>query len=118
MDSDDQEPPRWTDSESKDVIQAIIRSCTSWKDGLTAEQLDLVATILEGGDVLYIAATGSGKSSAFSAPIIVLNEYSNNPGKYREGLRSVSFALGVVITPTKGLANNLVCVRYHCSNLS
>ncbi|KAJ7690572.1 hypothetical protein B0H14DRAFT_2200433, partial [Mycena olivaceomarginata] len=53
-------------------------------------------------------ATGDGKSAAFSVPILLLNEYNVNPTLYPSGLPTRLKPLGVVVTPTKGLANNIV----------
>jgi superfamily II DNA/RNA helicase len=100
--------PKWTDKDGLHTIQTIVRRCTPWTDGLTTAQLQLVSLILEGNDVLYVNATGSGKSCAFSIPIIVWNEYNTNPELYPRGLKTFAKPVGLVITPTKGLAYNLV----------
>jgi superfamily II DNA/RNA helicase len=108
MDSGTADNPRWTDGIGLDTIQKIVRRCTSWTNGLSTAQLQLVSLILEGSDVLYVNATGSGKSCAFSIPIIVWNEYNVNPELYPRNLRTFEKPVGLVITPTKGLAYNLV----------
>ena len=67
--------------------------------------------ILDGRDLLCCTATGDGKSAAFAIPCLVLLEYNNNPEAYPRDLptRAKSIGPGVVITPTKDLANNIVC---------
>jgi hypothetical protein len=109
-------PPRWTDDASLDAIQATVRRCTPWKNGLTSPQLRLVSLILEGVSIIYINATGSGKSCAFSIPILILNEYNKTPEVFPSGLRRFAKPVGLVITPTKGLANNLVrIIPFSCT---
>jgi superfamily II DNA/RNA helicase len=72
-------------------------------------QLELVSSILDGTDILCCTATGDGKSAAFSIPCLVLSEYNRNSDAYLAGLPTRTRPIGVVITPTKGLANNVVC---------
>jgi superfamily II DNA/RNA helicase len=67
-----------------------------------------VSPILKGSDVLYVNATGAGKSCAFSTLILVWNEYNTNPDLYPRGLRTFKKPVGLIITPTKNLAYNLV----------
>ncbi|KAJ6584403.1 P-loop containing nucleoside triphosphate hydrolase protein [Mycena capillaripes] len=64
--------------------------------------------MLDGDDVLCCTATGDGKSAAFSVPILVLKEYNANPSIYPPGLPTRPNPVGIVVTPTKGLANNIV----------
>ncbi|KAK6984339.1 P-loop containing nucleoside triphosphate hydrolase protein [Favolaschia claudopus] len=52
-------------------------------------QLDLVAPILDGDDILCCTATGDGKSAAFSVPLLVLNEYNLNPHLYGDNITSL-----------------------------
>ncbi|THU94637.1 hypothetical protein K435DRAFT_899542, partial [Dendrothele bispora CBS 962.96] len=56
-----------------------------------------------------IAATGDGKSALFSVPILVHQEIAKNPDlypKFQVPIRQEP--IGIVVTPTKGLANNIV----------
>jgi hypothetical protein len=75
-------------------------------NGLRPVQADLVSAILD-SDGFCCTATGDGKS-AFSIPILVLNEYNANSTSYPAGLRTRVGPVGVAVTPTKGLANNIV----------
>ncbi|PPQ87651.1 hypothetical protein CVT25_011489 [Psilocybe cyanescens] len=71
--------PRWQDPLGLETINSIVKKTVpSWTNGLHAVQLELVSGILDGLDILCCTATGDGKP------------------------------IGVVITPTKGLANNIV----------
>ncbi|KAJ7210266.1 P-loop containing nucleoside triphosphate hydrolase protein, partial [Mycena haematopus] len=93
----------------RQTINRIVKKVIpAWTDGLRPVQMDLVAPILDGDDVLCCTATGDGKSAAFSVPILVLQEYNANPDLYPRGLRTRVESAGMVITPTKGLANNVV----------
>lgn len=99
---------QWTDDLGRETIQKIVKTCSPYANGLYSYQLELVSLILDGNDALFISATGDGKSCAFSVPILVLNEYNRHPDLYPSGLKTVNFPFGIVITPTKGLANNIV----------
>ncbi|KDR64823.1 hypothetical protein GALMADRAFT_30528, partial [Galerina marginata CBS 339.88] len=57
---------------------------------------------------LCCTATGDGKSAAFAIPCLILLEYNKNPEAYPQGLPTRAKPTGVVITPTKGLASNIV----------
>ncbi|KDR81243.1 hypothetical protein GALMADRAFT_208044 [Galerina marginata CBS 339.88] len=70
--------------------------------------LKLVSGTLDGTDIFCCTATGDGKSAAFTIPCLVLLEYNKNPESYPQGLPTRAKPTGVVITPTKGLANDIV----------
>ncbi|THU93169.1 hypothetical protein K435DRAFT_592563, partial [Dendrothele bispora CBS 962.96] len=57
---------------------------------------------------LCITATGDGKSALFAIPIVILREYNTNYHLYPQGLPTRAHPFGIVITPTKGLANTFV----------
>jgi superfamily II DNA/RNA helicase len=108
---------RWRAPIGRNTIQKIVKKLIpAWKDGLRPVQEDLVSAILDGEDILCCTATGDGKSAAFSVPILALNEYNNNPLLYPAGLPTRLNPVGMVVTPTKGLAANIVSVVY-CSHL-
>ncbi|KAF8179975.1 P-loop containing nucleoside triphosphate hydrolase protein [Mycena galopus ATCC 62051] len=99
----------WKDDLGQQTIRTIVaKVIPEWKDGLRPVQMDLVSAILDGDDVLCCTATGDGKSAAFSVPILVLKECNANPTLYPAGLRTRVDPVGVVVTPTKGLASNIV----------
>jgi len=101
--------PRWQDPEGIDTINTIIKKLVpNWTNGLHAVQLELVSAILDGRDVLCCTATGDGKSAAFSVPTLILLEYNKHPEAYVAGLPTRKRPIGVVVTPTKGLADNIV----------
>jgi len=78
----------------------------TWRDGLHPVQLELVSSILDGQDILCCTATGDGKSAAFAITGLILTKYNAHPDAYPAGLPTRKRPIGVVITPTKGLANN------------
>ncbi|KAJ6449538.1 hypothetical protein C8R45DRAFT_849659, partial [Mycena sanguinolenta] len=96
------------------IVQKVI---PAWTVGLRPLQMDLVVAILDGDDVLFCTATGDGKSAAFSVPHLVLQEYNAYPELYLRGLRTRIGAVGIVVTPTKGLTNNIVGGRNTASTL-
>jgi superfamily II DNA/RNA helicase len=100
---------RWQDPIGLETINTIVKTLIpTWTDGLHSVQLELISTILDGQDILCCTATGDGKSAAFSIPCLVLMEYNEHPNQYPAGLPTRKRPIGVVITPTKGLANNIV----------
>ena len=100
---------RWQDPIGLDTINTVVKTLIpAWSDGLHPLQLELISTILDGQDILCCTATGAGKSAAFAIPGLVLNEYNAHPDAYPAGLPTRKRPIGVVITPTKGLANNIV----------
>jgi superfamily II DNA/RNA helicase len=101
--------PRWQDPVGLETINTIVKKLIpTWTNGLHEVQLELVSAMLDREDVLCCTATGDGKSAAFSVPSIVLLEYNKHPEAYVAGLPSRKRPIGVVITPTKGLADNIV----------
>jgi superfamily II DNA/RNA helicase len=101
----------WQDPVGLETINTIVKKLIStWTGGLHAVQLELVSAILDGQDVLCCTATGDGKSAAFAVPSLVLLEYNKHLAAYPAGLPTQTNPVGVVITPTKGLADNIVCL--------
>ena len=99
----------WQDPIGLETIQTIVKKIIpTWTDGLHPVQLELVSAILDGQDILCCTATGDGKSAAFAVPALVLLEYNAHPDAYPAGLPTRKRPIGVVITPTKGLAINIV----------
>ncbi|KAJ7271343.1 P-loop containing nucleoside triphosphate hydrolase protein, partial [Mycena haematopus] len=56
---------------------------------------------------LCITATGDGKSALFTVPILVLLEVAENPEAY-PGFCRQKKPVGIVISPTKGLSENMI----------
>lgn len=101
--------PRWQDPIGLETISSIVRTIIpTWRDGLHPVQLELVSAILGGVDILCCTATGDGKSAAFAVPGLVLVDYNAHPDAYPAGFPTRKRPIGVVITPTKGLASNIV----------
>lgn len=63
----------------------------------TPIQAEAIPTLLEGNDLLGVAQTGTGKTAAFSIPIIQLLHKENTHGG-RKGIKAL------VLTPTRELA--------------
>jgi len=99
----------WQDPISLETIQTIVRMIIpTWRDGLHPVQLKLVSSILDGQDIFCCTATGDRKSAAFAIPGLILAKYNAHPDAYPARLPTQKRPIGVVITPTKGLANNIV----------
>ena len=100
----------WQGQEGLRIIKAVVsKRIPQWKEGLRPSQLEAVAHILDRQDVLCTMATGSGKSALFFVPILVHLELAANPELYpNHSKEACQSPVGVVVTPTKGLASNLV----------
>ncbi|KAE9396145.1 hypothetical protein BT96DRAFT_941880 [Gymnopus androsaceus JB14] len=92
------------------IINSIVKShVPSWSEGLRPFQLTCIPKILDCEDLFAIEKTGGGKSALFGIPILVHHEISGNPTLYPKfSVRIRERAVGIVITPTKGLANDIV----------
>lgn len=98
----------WKSSEGRRVLVEIIKKrIPKWTDGLRDGQYEAVTKILDGEDVFWVTATGEGKSAAFQVPAIVHDEISKNPDLY-PGISAKKDAVSILVTPTKGLAENIV----------
>ncbi|KAF8202010.1 P-loop containing nucleoside triphosphate hydrolase protein [Mycena galopus ATCC 62051] len=99
----------WRSPEGEAALKTIVAAkIPIWKDGLREQQVQPILHILDGRDVILCTATGDGKSAVFTVPIIchmAVNEAPTDFPKFR-GIRARP--VGVVITPTKGLARNIV----------
>ncbi|KAK6974154.1 P-loop containing nucleoside triphosphate hydrolase protein [Favolaschia claudopus] len=99
---------RWTGTPGRQTLQTIVKKLIpQWANGLYSYQEDVVLRVLDGQDVLCCLNTGGGKSAMFAVPLIVLREMTRNPHLYPR-LRTRARPVGIVITPTKGLAANIV----------
>ncbi|KAF8176409.1 P-loop containing nucleoside triphosphate hydrolase protein [Mycena galopus ATCC 62051] len=99
---------RWSDPIGAQTITTIVKKLVpQWKDGLYPAQLNLIVRILDGEDLFCIMATGGGKSALFAVPIVVLKELASHPELY-PNLPARALPVGIVVTPTKGLAANIV----------
>ena len=85
-------------------------ACTQYSSNLFLHpvQLELVSAVLNSHNILCCTATGDGKSAAFTIPGLVL-KYNAHLDAYPAGLPTWKRPIGVVITPTKGLSNNIIC---------
>ncbi|KAF8210686.1 P-loop containing nucleoside triphosphate hydrolase protein, partial [Mycena galopus ATCC 62051] len=91
----------------KTVTEIVKKRIPQWTNGLYPAQLKLIVRILDGEDVFCSMATGGGKSALFAVPIIVLKEMAEHSNLYPD-LPVRPLPVGVVVTPTKGLAVNIV----------
>ncbi|KAE9397731.1 hypothetical protein BT96DRAFT_995556 [Gymnopus androsaceus JB14] len=100
----------FTSIEGINTVNSIVKKLIpKWKDGLRKIQLFLYRKILNLKDVFAIEATGGGKSALFGIPVLVHLKISQNPSLYPKFTVPIcSDPIGVVVTPTKGLASNIV----------
>ncbi|KAJ7328879.1 P-loop containing nucleoside triphosphate hydrolase protein [Mycena albidolilacea] len=99
----------WRSPDGENSLKSIVASkIPSWKNGLHEQQAQPILHILDGLDILLCTATGSGKSALFTVPILCHLAVSEAPQQFPKfsGIRRQP--VGIVITPTKGLARNIV----------
>ncbi|KAK0506700.1 hypothetical protein EDD18DRAFT_42109 [Armillaria luteobubalina] len=98
----------WNDLEGTQAIKDVVaKRIPSWKDGLRPFQEQPIIHILKGKDVLLCNATGDGKPALFTVPILCHLEISDFPEAY-PSLPAKSRPVGLIVTPTKELAGNIV----------
>ncbi|KAJ7173214.1 P-loop containing nucleoside triphosphate hydrolase protein [Mycena filopes] len=99
---------RWRGPQGRRTVATIVKKeIPQWPNGLHPEQEDVVTRVLDGEDVICCLTTGGGKSAMFAVPIVVLREMVRNPRSYPD-LPVRALPMGIVVTPTKGLAANIV----------
>ncbi|KAJ7770956.1 hypothetical protein B0H14DRAFT_3590558 [Mycena olivaceomarginata] len=99
---------RWNSEQGRHAVALAVKKCIpQWSNGLYPWQLEFIIRILDGKDAICCTATGDGKSALFAVPIIVLREVCANRHLYPD-LPTRATPVGIVITPTKGLASNIV----------
>ncbi|KAJ7270715.1 P-loop containing nucleoside triphosphate hydrolase protein [Mycena haematopus] len=99
----------WTSPEGEAALKTIVASeIPAWTNGLRDRQTQPILRILDGQDVLLCTATGDGKSALFMVPIICHLTISKSPDRFPKFARIRKHPVGVIITPTKGLARNIV----------
>ena len=104
---------QWQSTEGRALLNSIVTSkIPTWTTGLYPFQADCITRILDGEDLLCCTATGDRKSALFMVPIIVHVELWEQKEKYRDfATNAREKPVGIVVTPTKGLAGNLVCFQ-------
>jgi superfamily II DNA/RNA helicase len=104
-------PQYWQSSEGQALLNEIVRKrVPEWTGGLKEAQADVIGKVLDGEKVLWVSATGEGKSAAFQIPIIVHEELRQNV-ELCPGFKGKEKPVGIVVTPTKGLASNIVRIN-------
>lgn len=105
-------PVSFTSNEGVIIVNSIVRNLIpKWTNGLRELQLICIPKILNLEDIFAIDATGGGKSALFGVPILIHLEISRNPTLYPSfNVPIRSKPVGVIVTPTKGLASNIVRV--------
>ncbi|KAJ6600157.1 hypothetical protein B0H10DRAFT_1824888 [Mycena sp. CBHHK59/15] len=102
---------RWGDPQGHRTITKIVKErIPQWKDGPYPSQHNLVRRVLDGEAILCCMATGGGKSALFAVPILILREMARNRHLYPD-LPTRALPQGIVVTPTNGLAANIVHLR-------
>ncbi|THU91468.1 hypothetical protein K435DRAFT_841004 [Dendrothele bispora CBS 962.96] len=97
-------------NQGQEALKSIVKKLIpQWSNGLRDFQAESIPLILDNQDLFAITATGDGKSALFAVPILVHTEISRNPDLYPTFSVNIrKKPVGIVITPTKGLANNIV----------
>ncbi|KAE9392208.1 hypothetical protein BT96DRAFT_1000613 [Gymnopus androsaceus JB14] len=100
----------FTSSEGMNIIESIVKKrVTKFPNGLCELQKICIPKILNQEDVFAINVTGGGKSALFAIPILIHLEINQNLTLYPIFTIHIWEKLvGIVVTPTKGLANDIV----------
>ncbi|KAJ7190107.1 P-loop containing nucleoside triphosphate hydrolase protein, partial [Mycena pura] len=100
----------WNTPAGASALSRIVAArIPAWRNRLTERQALPILRILDGQDVLLCTKTGDGKSALFLVPLLCHLEVSAKPEEYPRFKRDIcSNPVGVVVTPTKGLARNIV----------
>ncbi|KAF5309067.1 hypothetical protein D9758_019128, partial [Tetrapyrgos nigripes] len=104
-------PYLWRDTDGYNTLKSIVSRCIlQWPSGLHDYQAQYLPLLLDKGDILLVTATGDGKSTFFIVPILAHLEIRSHPDLYlSQFTRNVKeHPVGIVITPTKGLAASIV----------
>nr|GAT48037.1 predicted protein [Mycena chlorophos] len=99
-------PHLWDSPTGRSIVNRVVQERTSWEK-LRPGQEEPILRILDGKPTVVCTATSSGKSALFTVPIMVQQEISKAPEDFPEMRGVRPKAVGIVITPTKGLARNI-----------
>lgn len=101
--------PFWTTAEALGLIQEAVKiAIPQWQDGLKPFQLKSVSHSLAGIDQLLIAPTGSGKTAAFYAPVLVLQRLHAIQHPTIKDLELPKKPLCLILTPLNEVSENHV----------
>ncbi|KAF8227994.1 hypothetical protein L208DRAFT_1293989 [Tricholoma matsutake] len=100
----------WRSMEGCTWIRRIIEQrVPQWTNGPCSYQLESWAHTLDKISLILIAPTGSGKTTAFYAPLLVMEHLLGNPVAGIPQLPSHPIAL--IVTPLIELGNNHVSLK-------
>ncbi|KAK0197660.1 P-loop containing nucleoside triphosphate hydrolase protein [Armillaria mellea] len=98
----------WKTPQGPEALKrAVARRIPQWNGGLRDHQQEFIPYILDGDNLLVCTATGDGKSAYFTASILAHLDVRDDLDLY-VGFKAKKKPVGVVITPTIGLASNIV----------
>jgi hypothetical protein len=99
----------WCSPEGEASLKSIVASrIPAWTNGLCDRQAQPILRILDGQDLILCTAMGDGKSALFTVPILCHLAVSQAPNQFPKFRAIRRHPVGIVITPTKGLARNIV----------
>ena len=99
------EPHSWRSMEGRTRIRGIIEQrVPQWTNGPRSYQLESWAHTLDKISLVLIAPTGSGKTAAFYAPLLVMEHLLQNP--VARIPKPPSHPIALIVTPLIELGNN------------
>ncbi|KAF5366151.1 hypothetical protein D9758_005819 [Tetrapyrgos nigripes] len=110
----------WHDTDGYNTLKSIVSRCIpQWPSGLRDYQAQYLPLLLDKGDILLVTATGDGKSTFFIVPILAHLEIRSHPDLYLSQFTCnvKEHPVGIVITPTKGLAASIPIATAKCAGV-
>ena len=99
----------FSSEEGMALICRILRGL--WSYTPRDHQLEVVAKVLDGTDVLTILPTGAGKTGILIMFLLVLKHMKENPGEFEQlSARFPTNPIILVVYPTNCLEEEQVCV--------
>ncbi|ESK87946.1 hypothetical protein Moror_10882 [Moniliophthora roreri MCA 2997] len=100
------------------TLNTIVKKLISqWNNGLKPFQYQSISKILNLNNLLCITATSDGKLALLAVPLLIYKEISWNCASFPKfGVDIKSKPVGLIITPTKGLVNNIIWLSLFVSS--
>ena len=94
----------------QELIHEVLQDL--WPHMLRDHQIEAVAKVLDGIDVLAILPTGAGKTAVLTMFVLVVDYLKCNPGQFPSNCRGFpADPIVVAVYPTNSLEEDQVCIN-------